>query len=140
VSGVNRQKIDVTSFVEIPIKMADGKTGKVRLFRRPVLVLSGIEHNNLFLRYDFIQEEGIVIDGTFNTTYLAQQRSKGGNTWRAASWCCLGRTTILPKTIMHAVMGTCTKARDRVPEGAVGLCSVIDGSVLGIYDSATTVD
>jgi hypothetical protein len=58
VSGVNGEKIDVTGYVEIPLQMEDGKTGKVRTFTRPVLVLSGIEQNDLILGYDFIQEEG----------------------------------------------------------------------------------
>jgi hypothetical protein len=41
VSGVNREKIDVTGYVKIPLQMEDGKTGEVRTFTRPVLVLSG---------------------------------------------------------------------------------------------------
>jgi hypothetical protein len=41
--------------------MEDGRTGEVRTFMRPVLVLSGIEQNNLILGYDFIQEEGMII-------------------------------------------------------------------------------
>jgi hypothetical protein len=55
ISGVNGEKIDVTGYVQIPLQMEDGKPGEVRTFTRPVLVLSGIEPNNLILSYDFIQ-------------------------------------------------------------------------------------
>jgi hypothetical protein len=53
---------------------------------------------------------------------------------------CLRRTTILPKTISHGVVGTVTQGRDRVWGGAVGLCTAINRSALGIWDSACTVD
>jgi hypothetical protein len=120
--------------------MEDGKTGEVRTFTRPVLVLSGIEQNDLILGYDFIQEEGMIIDGAANETYFAERLAKGGDTWRSASLCCLRRTTILPKTIIHAVVGTVTQGGDLVQAGAVGLCTAIHGSALGIWDSACTVD
>jgi hypothetical protein len=140
VSGVNGEKTDVTGYVEIPLGMEDGKTGKVRTFRRPVLVLSDIKQNDLILGYDFMQEEGTIIDGAANKTYFAERRAEGGDTWRLASLCCLRRTTILPKTITHAVVGTVTQRGDRVQAGAVGLCTVIHGSTSGIWDSACTVD
>jgi hypothetical protein len=75
VSGVNGEKIDVTGYVEIPLQMEDGKTGEVRTFTRPVLVLSGIKQNDLILGYDFIQEEGMIIDGAANETYFAEQHA-----------------------------------------------------------------
>jgi hypothetical protein len=50
------------------------------------------------------------------------------------------RTKILPKTIIHVVVGTVTQGGDRVQSGAVGLCTAINGSALGIWDSACTVD
>jgi hypothetical protein len=34
VSGVNREKIDVTGYVKIPLQMEDGKTGEVRRLSR----------------------------------------------------------------------------------------------------------
>jgi hypothetical protein len=140
VSGVNGQKIDLTGYVEISLQIEDGKTGKVRNFTRPVLVLSGIEQNDLILDYDFIQEEGMIIDGAANKTNFAERRAEGGDTWRLASLCCLRRTTILPKAITHALVGTVTQLGDRVQEGAVGLCTAIQGSALGIWDSACMVD
>jgi hypothetical protein len=69
--GVNGEKIDVTGYVEIPLTIKDEKTDEVRLFTRPVLVLSGIGQTDLILSYDFIQEEGMVIDGAVNKTYFA---------------------------------------------------------------------
>jgi hypothetical protein len=82
--GVNGEKIDVTGYVEIPLQMEDRKTGEVRTFTRPVLMMSGIEQNNLILGYDFIQEEGMIKDGAANETYFAEQRAEGGDTWRSA--------------------------------------------------------
>jgi hypothetical protein len=38
------------------------------------------------------------------------------------------------------VVGTVTQGGDRVQSGAVGLCTAINGSALGIWDSACTVD
>jgi hypothetical protein len=35
------------------------------------LVLSGIGQTDLILGYDFIQEEGMIIDGAANETYFA---------------------------------------------------------------------
>jgi hypothetical protein len=140
VSGVNGEKIDVTGYVEIPLTIKDEKTDEVRSFTRPVLVLSGIGQTDLILGYDFIQEEGMVIDGAANETYFADRRAEGGDTWWSASPCCLRRTTILPKTITHAVLGTVTQGGDHVQAGAVGLCTAIHGSALGIWDSACTVD
>jgi hypothetical protein len=99
-------------------------------------VLSGIGQTDLILGYDFIQEEGMIIDGAANETYFAE----GGDTWRSASLCCLRRTTILPKTIYNVVVGTVTQGGDRIQSGAVGLCTAINGSALGIWDSACTVD
>jgi hypothetical protein len=140
VSGVNGEKIDVTGYVVIPLTIKDEKTNEVRSFTRPILVLSGIGQTDLILGYDFIQEEGMIIDGAANETYFADRRLEGGDTWPSASLCCLRRTTILPKTISHVVVGTVTQGGDRVQSGAVGLCTVINGSALGIWDSACTVD
>jgi hypothetical protein len=140
VSGVNGKKINLTGYVEIPLTIKDEKTNEVRSFTRPLLVLSGIGQTDLILGYDFIQEEGMVIDGAAKETYFADQRAKGGDTWRSASLCCLRRTTILPKTITHVVVGTMTQGGDRVQSGAVGLCTAIKGSTLGMWDSACTVD
>jgi hypothetical protein len=111
-------------YVKIPLTIKDEKTDKVRSFTRPVLVLSGIEQTDLILGYDFIQEEGMVIDGAANEIYIADRHTEGGDTWRSASLCCLRRTTILPKTITHIVVGTVTQGGDRVQAGAVGLCTV----------------
>jgi hypothetical protein len=114
VFGLNVKKIDVTGYVEIPLIIKDEKTNKVRSFTRPILVLSGIGQTDLILGYDFIQEEGMIIDGAANETYFADQRVEGGDTWRTASLCCVRRTTILPKTITHVVVGTVTHGGDRV--------------------------
>jgi hypothetical protein len=140
VLGVNGEKIDVTGYVEIPITIKDKKTNEVRSFTRPILVLSGIGQTELILGYDFIQEEGMIIDGAANKTNFADRRVEGGDTWRSTSLCCSRRTTILHKTISHVVVGTVTQGGDRVQSGAVGLCTAINGSVLGIWDSACTVD
>jgi hypothetical protein len=140
VLGVNSEKINVTGYVEIPLTIKDEKTNEVRSFTRPILVLSGIGQTDLILGYDFIQEEGMIIDGAANKTYFADRRVEGGATWRLASLCCLRRTTILPKTISHVVVGTVTQGGDRVQSGAVGLCTAINGSALRIWDSACTVD
>jgi hypothetical protein len=95
---------------------------------------------DLILGYDFIQEEGMIIDAAANKTYFADRRVEGGDTWQSASLCCLRRTTILPKTITHVVEGTVTQGGDRVQGGTVGLCPAITWSALGILDSACTVD
>jgi hypothetical protein len=70
VSGVNGKKIDVTGYVKIPLTIQDEKTNKVRSFTRPILVLLGIGQADLILGYDFIQEEGMIIDGAANKTYF----------------------------------------------------------------------
>jgi hypothetical protein len=140
VSGVNGEKIDVTGYVKIPLTIKDEKTNEVRSFTRPVLVLSGIGQTDLILGYDFIREEGMIIDGAANETYFADRRAEGEDTWRSASLCCLRRTKILPKTISHVVVGTVTQGGDHVQGGVVGLCMAINGSALGIWDSACTVD
>jgi hypothetical protein len=140
VSGVNGENIDVTGYVKIPLTIKDEKTNEVRSFTRPILVLSGIGQTDLILGYDFIQEEGMIIDGAANETYFADRRAEGEDTWRSASLCCLRRTTILPKTISHVVVGTVTQGGDRIRGGAVGLCTAINGSAQGIWDSACTVD
>jgi hypothetical protein len=126
VSGVNGEKINVTGYVKIPLTIKDKMTNKVRSFTRQILVLSGIGQTDLILGYDFIQEEGIIIDGAANETYFADRRAEGEDTWRSASLCCLRRTTILPKTISHVVVGTVTQGGDRVRGGAVGLCTAIN--------------
>jgi hypothetical protein len=140
VSGVNGKKIDVTGYVQIPLPIKDEKTNEVWSFTRPILALSGIGQTDLILGYDFIQEEGMIIDGAANETYFADRRIKGGDTWRSASLCCLRRTTIIPKTTSHVVVGTVTQGGDCVQSGAVRLCTAINGSALGIWDSACTVD
>jgi hypothetical protein len=140
VSGVNGKKINVTGYIKIPLTIKDEKTNEVRSFTRPILVLLGIGQTDLILSYDFIQEEGMIIDGAANETYFADRRVEGGDTWRLASLCCLRRTTILPKAITHVVVGTVTQGGDRVQSGAVGLCTAIKGSALGIRNSACTVD
>jgi hypothetical protein len=66
VSGVNGKKKDVTGYVVIPLTMKDGKTDKGRSFTRSFLVLLVIRQTDLILGYDFIQEEGMVIDGAAN--------------------------------------------------------------------------
>jgi hypothetical protein len=136
VSEVNGKKIDVTGYVKIPLTIKEEKTDEVGSFTRPVMVLFGIGQTDLILGYHFIQEEGMVIDGAAKKTYFADGGAEGGDTWRSASLCCLRRTTILPKTITHAVVGTVTQGGDRVQAGSVELCTAIHGSALGIWDSA----
>jgi hypothetical protein len=103
-------------------------------------VQSGIGQTDLILGYDFIQEEEMVIDGAANKTYFAERCAEGRDTCPSASLCCLRRTTILPKTITQAVVGTVTQGGDCVRTGAVGLCTAIHRSALGIWDSACKVD
>jgi hypothetical protein len=122
------------------LTIKDEMTNEVRSFTRPILVLLGIRQTDLILGYDFIQEQGMIIDGAANETYFADQRIEGGDTWQSASLCCLRRTTILPKTITHVVVGTVTQGGDSVQSGAVRLCTAINGPALGIWDSACTVD
>jgi hypothetical protein len=77
VSGVNGEKIDVTGYVEIPLTIKDEKTNEVRSFTRLILVLSGIRQTDLILGYDFIQEEGMIIDGAAGrTSQTDAQRAK----------------------------------------------------------------
>jgi hypothetical protein len=76
ISGVNGEKIDVRGYVEIPLTIKDENTDKVRSLTRPVLMLSGIGQTVLILGCDFIQEEGMVIDGAANKTYFADQRTR----------------------------------------------------------------
>jgi hypothetical protein len=132
ITGVTGNAIQVVDYVEAEICILG------RTFRRPVLVIAGLELTHAILGWDTIKEEGLIIDGSKNEIYFGEKK-KTNDEWETASLRAARRTTIRPRTVHYLEVAAMTDGQV-LPKGEEGICEAIPGSVLGLWDVAVKTE
>ena len=68
-SGVTGHNINIVDYVEMEVEI------KGRKIPRPMLIVSGLECTHCILGYDFVREEGLVIDGAKDEIYFDREKT-----------------------------------------------------------------
>lgn len=131
ISGVTGHTMSLVDYVEVELTILG------RTFIRPLLVVSGLSLNHAILGYDFIKEEGLVIDGAANSIYFKDKQTMG-ETWSVAALASTRRLTLQPRSV-HKVYTVATIGDAIVPHNAQGVAMPIEGHHIGVWDTATTV-
>ena len=136
ITGVTGHAINLKDYVELEVEV------KGRKCRRPFLVVSGLSHTQAILGYDFIREEGLVIDGAHDSVYYSEKPTAELSwppQWQELPLTAIRRTTILPRTLqrleVHALTGECV-----AQQGTEGLVAAIPGHDLGVIDSLNRIE
>ena len=128
-SGVTGHDINIVDYVEVEIEL-EGK-----IMNRPILIVSGLNSTHCILGYDFVKEEGLVIDGAKDKMYF---KERDRSNWHKAAIQTLKRKTIPPKTIEHIEVVARTGKRC-IDAGEIAFCTPAQGSALGFYESLTKI-
>ena len=131
VTGITGHVIQVMDYVELEIKLM-GKT-----FKRPMLVVAGLEHTQVVIGWDTIKQEGIVVDGDSGKVYY-KNRETTNNGWAVATLITPRERTIEGRTVQKISVVT-TVGNKVLEKGQTGICEAIPPSPLGLWDSAVEV-
>jgi hypothetical protein len=131
VQGITGHKIQVVDYVMVEIEILG------KMIRRPMVVVSGLDHTQAVLGWDTIHEEGLVVDGAKDRVYFGQKKESA--TWSVASLILKRRRTIMPFSV-HKVEVVPTVGDTVLPKDAVGICEAIPGSEIGLWDSLGQVN
>ena len=126
-SGVTGHKINIVDYVEMQIEVL----GKI--VSRPMLIVSGLELTHCILGYDFIKEEGLVIDGSKDEVYF-----KETDKWNRAALQVKRRTTILPNTVQEVQIIT-TSGKQCIQEDEIAYCTSVEATPIWFHDSVTKI-
>ena len=121
--------INIIDYVELEIEVESKK------MIRPLLIVSGLNNTHCILGYDFVKEEGLIIDGARDKTYFD---TKGHNTWEKAALQTLTKKTIQPKTIEHIEVVART-GQKCIEKGETAFCTSAQFTPLTFHDSLTKV-
>ena len=129
-SGVTGHDINIVDYVELKIEIEG------REFVRPMLIVSGLDKTHCILGYDFVKEEGLIIDGAKDKIYFDSETRKN---WDRAAIQNLHKVSIPPRTIQHveAIARTGTKCIDK---GEVAFCTPAQFTPVGFYDTLTKIE
>ena len=131
VTGITGHTIKIVDYVLLEMKVL-GKT-----LRRPMLVVSGLDHTQAVLGWDTVKEEGLVIDGQQNQVHFSTKEKVGQ--WSVAALQTARRQKIMPWSI-HKVYAVPTVGDKVLPAGAEGICEVDPTATLGLWDNLNRVN
>jgi len=128
-SGVTGHKINIVDYVEMEI----GVLGKT--VNRPMLIVSGLDVNHCILGYDFIKEEGLVIDGSKDEVYFRDNQIKK---WDKAALQVRGRTTIMPGQIQHVNL-IANNGQQCIAENETAYCTPVTTAAVSFPELITRI-
>ena len=128
-SGVTGHDINIVDYVEIEVEVENRK------IYRPMLIVSGLHITHCILGYDFIKEEGLIIDGARDKIYFADNPKRK---WNKAAIQAIHKTSIPPRTIEHIEVVARTGERC-IEEGETAFCTLAQHSPFKFYDSLTKI-
>ena len=131
VTGITGHRIQVVDYVLVEMEILG------RTIRRPMLVVSGLDHTQVVLGWDTITEEGLVVDGAKESVYFKDKKESA--TWSVAELRMARRQQIAPRSIQRVEVVTVNQTMV-LPVGAVGICEAIPGQELGLWDCLTEVN
>ena len=128
-SGVTGHDINIIDYVEMDLEIADKK------LTRPIIIVSGLDKTHCILGYDFVKEEGLIIDGAKDEIYFANKKPKN---WDKAAIQTIKKQSIPPRTIEHIEVVART-GKKCIDAGEIAFCTPAPISALVFYDSLTKI-
>jgi hypothetical protein len=131
VTGVIRADIQVVDYVETEMTIL-GQTKKI-----PILVVKGLSMTEAILCYDFIKQEGLVVDGARNKVYFSKEVPHAV-AWSTATLRASKEMTLEPRSV-HKMQANLFVGRQMLPPDSEGICAALDTDV-GIWDAVARSD
>jgi hypothetical protein len=117
--------------VEAEMKIL-GRTKKI-----PILVVKGLSTTEAILGYNFIKQEGLVVDGARNEVYFSKEVPHAA-AWSIATLRASKEMTLEPRSV-HKVQANPLVGRQMLQPGSEGICVSLDTDG-GIWDAAARSD
>jgi hypothetical protein len=130
-TGITGHTIQVMDYVELEVSMLGRK------FKRPMLVVAGLNLTQTVIGWDTIRQEGIILDGKSGQVYMKDRQAEEEG-WAVASLLTTRPVLIEPRTVQKISVMPMVANR-RLPTGKTGICEAISPSPLGLWDSAVQV-
>jgi hypothetical protein len=108
-----------------------------RTTKRPILVVKGLSTTEAILGYDFIKQEGLVVDGARNEVYFSKEVPHSA-AWSIATLRESKEMTLEPRSV-HKVQANPFVGRQMLQPDSEGICASLDTDV-GIWDAVAMSD
>jgi hypothetical protein len=131
VAGVTGEDIQVVDYVEAEMTIL-GRTKT-----RPILVVKGLLTTEAILGYNFIKQEGLVVDGARNEVYFSKEVPHAA-AWSIATLRASKEMTLEPRSV-HKVQANPFVGRQMLQPNLEGICASLDTDV-GIWDAVARSD
>lgn len=129
ITGVTGHSINLVDYVELEVSVLN------KTVKRPFLVVSGLSQTSAILGYDFIKEEGLMIDGAADSVYFKTIDPEATlTTWTDLPLTAIRRTTVLPRTAQILEVTAIHHKRHLEP-GTTGIVSADPRQCLGTWDA-----
>jgi hypothetical protein len=123
--------IQVVDYVEAEMTIL-GRTTK-----RPILVVKGLSMTEGILGYNFIKQEGLVVDGARNKVYFSKEVPHDA-AWSTATLRASKEMTLEPRSV-HKMQANPFVGRQMLPPDSEGICAALDTDV-GFWDAVARSD
>jgi hypothetical protein len=131
VAGVKGADIQVVDYVKAEITILG------RTMTRPILVVKGLSTTEAILGYDYIMQEGLVVDGARNEVYFSKEVLHTA-AWSIAMLRASKEMTLEPRSV-HKVQANPFVGRHMLQPNSEGICASLDTDV-GIWDAVARSD
>jgi hypothetical protein len=131
VAGVTGADIQIVDYVEAEMTIL-GRTKT-----RPILVVKGLLTTEAILGYDYIKQEGLVVDGARNKVYFRKEVPHTA-AWSIATLRASKEMTLEPRSV-HKVQANPFVGRHMLRPNSEGICASLDTDV-GIWDAVARSD
>jgi hypothetical protein len=131
VAGVSGADIQVVDYVEAEMTIL-GRTKT-----RPILVVKGLSTTEAIIGYNFIKQEGLVVDGARNKVYYSKEVPHVA-AWSIATLRASKEMTLEPRSV-HKVQANPFVGRQMLQPNSEGICAPLDTDV-GIWDAVARSD
>jgi hypothetical protein len=131
VAGVTGADIQVVDYVEAEMTIL----GRTRT--RPILVVRGLATTEAILGYDYIKQEGMVVDRARKEVYFSKEVPHVA-AWAIATLRLSKEMTLEPRSV-HKVQANPFVGKNRLKPNTEGICASLDTDV-GIWDAVARSD
>jgi hypothetical protein len=131
VAGVTGADIQVVDYVKAEMTIL------ARTKTRPILVVKGLSKTEAILGYDYIKQEGLVVDGARNEVYFSKEVPQAA-AWSIATLRASKEMTLEPRSV-HKVQANPFVGRHMLQPNSEGICVSLDTDV-GIWDAVARSD
>jgi hypothetical protein len=131
VAGITGADIQVVDYVEAEMTIL-GRTKT-----RPILVVKGLSTTEAILGYDYIKQEGLVVDRARNEVYFSKEVPHAA-AWSIATLRASKEMTLEPRSV-HKVQANPFVGRHMLKPNSEVICASLDTDV-GIWDAVAMSD